>query len=529
MKTKPFHLILFLTFNIQPQQQDSESQIGGHKKASPTTTLNKQGQQDQQNMNKIGSSSTSLLQVQARGNSQPIVSCSDTDNDVTTNFPNFPQKRLINSYQPTNNNNTSADVDMNPEEKAKANRDRNREHARNTRLRKKAYLEKLKTTVDELCKQRDALVSERSGKANLLVEVYNTRTEVLLSFFSLRSSNEKRRKLWSSILDESRFQCILPVTPYRSFPASEVQLSKSQRTVLGIDGMMSDTASLHVLLNNLVNRALHPKGKIKFRYTLISDDAVVSGNQMMTRWSMTTLNAVENGARAEVSKRGMLCCKFSSAHTIVGLEILFDVMAFMLQLKQSSNSESFAVIPNTIQTSQRPYSEPMIVTLADSPYTIVQVNHLWEKMSGYSANEVIGKHTPRILQGKETNPTLLKEIMEAIRYRRPCRVSLLNYTKTGKKFMNYLSVYPLSTDSKITHYLGLSNHVERLEEEEEEKGLDDKGSNSDQQQRESSVSATSATVSSITSKSNSSMSSKGSGSPQKKTDLSDDRNGFKTT
>ena len=115
-------------------------------------------------------------------------------------------------------------------------------------------------------------------------------------------------------------------------------------------------------------------------------------------------------------------------------------MAFMLQLKQSGNSESFAVIPNTIQTSQRPYSEPMIVTLADSPYTIVQVNHLWEKMSGYSANEVIGKHTPRILQGKETNPTLLEEIMEAIRYRRPCRVSLLNYTKTGKKFMNYLSV-----------------------------------------------------------------------------------------
>ena len=44
---------------------------------------------------------------------------------------------------------------------AKANRDRNREHARNTRLRKKAYLEKLKTTVDELCRERDTLVSER--------------------------------------------------------------------------------------------------------------------------------------------------------------------------------------------------------------------------------------------------------------------------------------------------------------------------------------------------------------------------------
>lgn len=477
--------------------------------------MNKQGKQ-KQSRKKHGPTQTTVSEVPKRGAPQPIVSCSDTDNDGSS----LSLKRSISELETSSYKGMCSETDMNPEEKAKANRDRNREHARNTRLRKKAYLEKLKTTVDELCKERDALVSERSGKANLLVEIHNTRTEVLLSFFALRSSNETRRQLWSSILDESCFQCVLPLTPYRSFPASEVQISKSQRTILGIDGMMSDTASIHVLLNSLVNRSLHPEGKIKFHYTLISDDAVVSGNQMMMRWSMTTLNAVENGARVEVSKRGMLCCKFSSAHTIVGLEIMFDVMAFMLQLKQSRDSESFAVIPNTIQTSQRPYAEPMIVTIAEAPYTIVQVNHLWENMSGYSASEVIGKTTPRILQGKETNQTTVQEIMAAIRHRRPCQVTLLNYTKNGKKFLNFLSVYPLSTDSKITHYLGLSHHVQTLDEEEKKKANERKAVDTVQQQRESSISATSATVSSITSKSSTSMSSKGSSSPQKKSETS---------
>jgi len=515
--TQPSHTALQKSHPTVPEQvqNTSEIQINNQKKVSSSTSLKKHGQQKQQTR-KIRSSSNSVSQLLTRGTLQPIVSCSDTDNDGINIGPTFSQKRSITDFLQSSCNSVSTECDMNPEEKAKANRDRNREHARNTRLRKKAYLGKLKTTVDELCKERDALVSERSGKASLLVDVHNTRTKVLLSFFSLRSSNEKRRQLWSSILDESSFQCVIPVTPYRSFPASEVQISKTQRTILGIDGMMSDTASIHVLLNTLVNRALRPEGKIKFRYTLISDDAVVSGNQMMTRWSMTTLNAVENGARVEVSKRGMLCCKFNSSHTIVRLDIMFDVMAFMLQLKQSSNSESFAVIPNTIQTSQRPYAEPMIVTIAEPPYTIVQVNHLWENMTGYSANEVIGKHTPRILQGKATNQNTLGDIMEAIRYRRPCQVPLLNYTKSGKKFMNFLSVYPLSTDSKITHYLGLSNNAEQLDEEDGKNNNCVKASIVDQQQQESSVSATSATVSSITNKSSASTSSKESRSSPKR-------------
>ena len=354
-----------------------------------------------------------------------------------------------------------SDSNLNVDDKAQANRDRNREHARNTRLRKKAYLEKLKATVEDLCRERDTLVTERAGAAGLLVEMHNTRTEVLMSFFALRSSNERRRKLWSSILDESCFACIMPVTPYRSFPASEVQVSKCQRTVLGIDAMMADTASLHVLLQSLVDRTRFPDGKVEFRYTLVTEESVVAGNQMMARWVMSSMNATKCGALTEVAKQGMLCCKFNSAHRITGLELMFDVMAFMLQLKQAAGSDSFSVIPNTVQTCQRMFDKPMVMTLANPPYTIVQVNKLWEDMTGYMAEEVVGKKSCSILQGPATDKKALSEMMEEVRFRRPGTAYVRNVKKSGEMFSHSILAFPLSTDSRVTHYLALSNHVER--------------------------------------------------------------------
>jgi PAS domain S-box-containing protein len=348
---------------------------------------------------------------------------------------------------------------MTTEQKARANRDRNREHAKNTRMRKKAFLEELKTTVDDLCQERDTLVSERTCAASVMVEMHNTRTEVLMSFFALRSTNEKRRELWASILDESCFTCAVPVTPYRSFPASEVQASKCQRTILGIDGMIADTASINVLFDSIVDRKKYPEGKIEFRYTLVTEEAVVAGNQMMARWVMTTTNAVQCGAKMEVAKQGMLCCKFNSAHKIIGLELMFDVMAFMLQLKHTVGSDGFSVVPNTVQTCQRAFDTPIMMILADSPYTIVQVNKLWEEMTGYTAEEVVGKVGLAKLQCPRTDERTLQGLMHEIRFKRPSASKLLHSKKNGDTFMNFLVAYPLSTDSRITHYLIVTEHT----------------------------------------------------------------------
>jgi PAS domain S-box-containing protein len=437
--------------------------------AQPPAPVAKKGRPSQKKAppNTRGKGAAKQAVESARARKAPVVSASDTDGELSSKFgpPGVKgsKKSAALTAAALKADEESVDMsNMTPAEKAKANRDRNREHARNTRLRKKAYLEKLKTTVDDLCKERDTLVSERAGAANILVEMHNTRTEVLMSFFALRSANEKRRDLWASILDESCFACVVPVTPYRSFPASEVQVSKCQRTILGIDGMMSDTASLHVLFNSLVDRSRFPNATINFRYTLVTEEAAVAGNQFMARWVMTTLNATQCGARMEVAKQGMLCCKFNSAHKIIGLELMFDVMALMLQLKQAEGSDTFSVIPNTVQTCQRSFDKPMVMTLAEEPYTIVQVNKLWEEMTGYKAEEVVGKASCRTLEGEETDPSAVEGLMNEARFKRPASGMVVNYKKTGEPFRNFFLAFPLSTDSRITHYLQLSAHVDTV-------------------------------------------------------------------
>ena len=68
---------------------------------------------------------------------------------------------------------------MSSEEKAKANRDRNREHARNTRLRKKAYVAKLTQLVSDLSTQTEAQARERALQVTREREQTTVRRNVL--------------------------------------------------------------------------------------------------------------------------------------------------------------------------------------------------------------------------------------------------------------------------------------------------------------------------------------------------------------
>jgi hypothetical protein len=129
------------------------------------------------------------------------------------------------------------------EEKAAQSRYRNREHARNTRLRKKAYMKKLKELVDELERQRKEEARTKEIAAAKLSEQQNYRKSVVTTFLHLRATNDKDRGRWSQVL-EPEAVLTLPVTPYRYFLRSEAQ--HSSRILNGVDAMMCDAASLQV-------------------------------------------------------------------------------------------------------------------------------------------------------------------------------------------------------------------------------------------------------------------------------------------
>jgi len=89
-----------------------------------------------------------------------------------------------------------------------------------------------------------------------------------------------------------------------------------------------------------------------------------------------------------------------------------------------------------------------------SDWSICYVNNAFTEMTGYAAEEVLGKN-PRFLQAEDKQQSGLSELHDALNQNRSCSVTLRNYTKNGEAFWNRLTVKPLlSKDGRITHHVG---------------------------------------------------------------------------
>jgi hypothetical protein len=123
--------------------------------------------------------------------------------------------------------------DLSANDRARHNRDRNREHAKTTRLRKKAYVEKLAKLVEGLHAERTEELRQRRVAIQHLSETQNVRRAVIRSFLQFNSRYERDRRKWSTIL-EDEFWLKQPVTPYRCFRRGEyerVRLSSAHQLI----------------------------------------------------------------------------------------------------------------------------------------------------------------------------------------------------------------------------------------------------------------------------------------------------------
>ena len=90
---------------------------------------------------------------------------------------------------------------------------------------------------------------------------------------------------------------------------------------------------------------------------------------------------------------------------------------------------------------------------------IVFVNAAFERHTGYSRKEVMGK-TPRLLQGPLTQRTELDRIGVALAKWQPIRTELINYTKTGQAFWVELEIVPIAdAQGCFTHLVSVQRDV----------------------------------------------------------------------
>ena len=225
---------------------------------------------------------------------------------------------------------------LNPDEKAKQNRDRNREHAKNTRLRKKAYVMKLKELVDQMTQQRDMELRERRALGERIYDTHVIRKNAVRLLLTYRAATVRDRETWSAILDEG-FVFTLPITPYRSFQKGEI--ISSNRVVVGIDAAIADVASLALMVENVGQNTDPWKDAVKrgqscrVAYVAGKGDMVAAGDLVMCRYIMRTEGHDLVGAAGACVQHGMLQCRFNRHNKMVSAEMMFDVMGFMQQLQ----------------------------------------------------------------------------------------------------------------------------------------------------------------------------------------------------
>lgn len=93
----------------------------------------------------------------------------------------------------------------------------------------------------------------------------------------------------------------------------------------------------------------------------------------------------------------------------------------------------------------------------DNP--VVYVNPAFERMTGYSAEEVVGKNL-RFLQGNEIDQPALRKLRKALSEGTECKVILRNYNKNGQMFWNELYVSPVHNQRGIiSHYIGVQTDI----------------------------------------------------------------------
>ncbi|MBD1846917.1 PAS domain-containing protein [Cyanobacteria bacterium FACHB-63] len=140
-------------------------------------------------------------------------------------------------------------------------------------------------------------------------------------------------------------------------------------------------------------------------------------------------------------------------------------------------SQSFASLAS-INWQQAIAATPVGIVIVDAhhpDYPTIFVNAAFERMTGYTAAEAVGRNC-RFLQGDDRKQPGLKEIKQALRTRTSCTVILRNYRKDGTLFCNELTISPIfDAEGQVIQFIGIQNDItERIYLETERQRLEKK-------------------------------------------------------
>ena len=170
-----------------------------------------------------------------------------------------------------------------------------------------------------------------------------------------------------------------------------------------------------------------------------------------TPWDLEFSLVTAKGRTIWVRSRGQAVMKNGVVHRLTGAVQDITVQhesQVQLRLLEKCISHLNDIV---LITEAEPFNEP-------GP-RIVFVNDAFERRTGYSREEVLGK-SPRVLQGPKTQRAELDRIGAALKKWQPVRSELINYTKSGQEFWLELDIVPIAnTSGWFTHWVAVERDI----------------------------------------------------------------------
>lgn len=157
-------------------------------------------------------------------------------------------------------------------------------------------------------------------------------------------------------------------------------------------------------------------------------------------------------------------CMRQPDHTVTGYVITqVDITA------RKQYEEQLQLLELAIASVQEAVLITTAASQSDLPaHTIVYANPAFTKMTGYQSEEILG-HSPRFLQGPDTDQATLRQIQQTLIHQQSLQVEILNYRNDRSELWVELSLVPLvNSQGQVSHWVAVRRNIserKRLEAE----------------------------------------------------------------
>ncbi|WP_100611131.1 PAS domain S-box protein [Confluentibacter lentus] len=325
----------------------------------------------------------------------------------------------------------------------------------------KAYLELVYEEDLELTRQ--VAIDIMSGKAvttfenryikkngNIAYNIWSARwdSETKIMYAIARNANEKRKADQVLAESEKRFKAL-------------VQEGSDLIAILDIEGNYKYVSPTSIAILGFTPEEF--LGKSPFEFIHPEDIE----NTMQSLGKIATENRVAVQPFRFKNKDGQWHWIETVLTNMLEHPSIQGIVANSRDITEKRNEEQHSKLLQSVITHT---NDAVLITEAepqDEPGPrIIYVNEAFTKMTGYTAEEVIGK-SPRLLQGPKTDKKELARLGKALRNWQPCEVTTLNYKKNGEEFWINFTVSPVADETGwYTHWIAIERDVTAAKNEQ---------------------------------------------------------------